>query len=96
MAEGVAQSMTAANGMLQETQVPVFLQCYGSLQGKELPGRELKPAVEAQILAKGPGINGLKLWRDTDTLEIIQRRATRMTEGLQHLSYEERVRAGTV
>ncbi|KAK4821113.1 hypothetical protein QYF61_013499 [Mycteria americana] len=44
------------------------------------------------ILAKGPGINKLTLWRDMDILEIVQQRATKMIEGLEHLSYDERLR----
>ncbi|KAK4832532.1 hypothetical protein QYF61_023864 [Mycteria americana] len=34
--------------------------------------------------------------RDMDILERHQQRATKMTKGLKHLSYEERLRAGTV
>ena len=31
-----------------------------------------------------------------DLLEHIQRRATEMTEGIEHLSYEDRLRAGAL
>jgi len=31
--------------------------------------------------------------RDTDPLERVQRRATKMLQGMEHLSYEERLRA---
>lgn len=30
--------------------------------------------------------------RDTEILECVQKRTTKVTEGLQHLSYEERLR----
>ena len=32
--------------------------------------------------------------RDTELLECIQRRATKMTQGMERLSYEDRLRAG--
>jgi len=32
--------------------------------------------------------------RDTELLECIQRRATKMTQGMEHPSYEDRLRAG--
>lgn len=41
--------------------------------------------------AKGSGIDKLTLWRDMDILEIIQQRATKMIEGLEHLFCEERL-----
>ena len=31
-----------------------------------------------------------------DLLEFIQRRATKMTQGMEHLSYKDRLRAGAV
>ena len=34
--------------------------------------------------------------RDVDLLEHIQRRATKMIQGMEHLSYEDRLRAGAV
>ena len=33
---------------------------------------------------------------DTDLLECVQRRATKMIQGMEHLSYEDRLRAGAV
>lgn len=61
-----------------------------------MAGWKPKHTIQAQILAKDPGINNLTLWRDIDVLEIMQGRATKMTEGLEYLSYEERLRAGIV
>lgn len=55
-----------------ETHVPVFLQFYGSLQGKVVAGWKPKHYVQAQFLAKGAGINKLTLWRDMDILELVQ------------------------
>ena len=34
--------------------------------------------------------------RDTDLLECMQRRATKVIQGMEHLSYEDRLRAGAV
>ena len=34
----------------------------------------------------------LQLRRDTDVLECIQRRATKLIQGMEHLSYEDRLR----
>ncbi|KAK4821984.1 hypothetical protein QYF61_006232 [Mycteria americana] len=43
----------------------------------------------------------IQLWspqhrKDMDLLEQVQRRATKMSRGMEHLSYEERLRAGVV
>ena len=34
--------------------------------------------------------------RDTDLLECVQSRATKMIQGMEHLSHEDRLRTGTV
>ena len=34
----------------------------------------------------------IQLWKDMDLLEWIQRRATEIIKGLEHLCYEERLR----
>ena len=41
-------------------------------------------------------MRGLQHRRDMDLLEHIQRRATNMIQGMEHLSYEDRLRAGAV
>jgi len=43
----------------------------------------------------------IQLWspqhrKDTDLLELVQRRATKMIQGMEYLSYEERLRARVV
>ena len=60
-------------------------------------GQQVEGGYPAPLLRAGEASSGVQMWspqyrRDTDLLEHIQRRATKMIKGMEYFSYEDRLR----
>ena len=103
--EGIESSPVEEDlGVLVDEKLDVTQQCACSPEGQPCPGLHQKQRgqqVEGHdstpLLCSGESPPGVQLWSpqhrtDMDLLEWVQRRATKMIRGTEHLCYEERLR----